>query len=94
MVRDFYVLAIASIRAVLPDLPILLHDSFHGDMWAMMLKYFPYDNVYMDTHLYHGFNPSDIGALRPAHRRGLQTHKHHRRPLPIPTQTPNSLQLV
>lgn len=62
MVRDFYVLALASIRAVLPDLPILLHDSFHGDMWAMMLKYFPNDNVYMDTHLYHGFNPSDIGA--------------------------------
>lgn len=62
MVRDFYVLAISSVRAVLPTLPILLHDSFHGDMWAMMLKYFPFDNVYMDTHLYHGFNPSDIAS--------------------------------
>lgn len=62
MVRDFYVLAISSIRAVLPQLPILLHDSFHGDMWAMMLKYFPFDNVFMDTHIYHGFNPSDIAS--------------------------------
>jgi hypothetical protein len=62
MVRDFYILAISSIRTVLPQLPILLHDSFHGDMWAMMLKYFPFDNVFMDTHIYHGFNPSDIGA--------------------------------
>lgn len=62
MVRDFYILAISSVRAVLPDMPILLHDSFHGDMWAMMLKYFPFDNVYMDTHIYHGFNPSDIAS--------------------------------
>lgn len=62
MVRDFYILAISSVRAVLPQLPILLHDSFHGDMWAMMLKYFPFDNVYMDTHLYHAFNPSDIAS--------------------------------
>lgn len=62
MVRDFYILAISSVRAVLPQLPILLHDSFHGDMWAMMLKYFPFDNVFMDTHLYHGFNPSDIAS--------------------------------
>lgn len=61
MVRDFYILAIGAIRGVLPEFPILLHDSFHGDMWASLLKYFPYDNIFMDTHIYHGFNPSDIG---------------------------------
>jgi hypothetical protein len=26
-----------------------------------LLKYFPFDNVFMDTHLYHGFNVADVG---------------------------------
>lgn len=35
MVRDFYIMAIGAIRSVLPDMPILLHDSFHGDEWKV-----------------------------------------------------------
>jgi hypothetical protein len=35
MVRDFYILAISAIRSVLPDMPVLLHDSFHGDEWKV-----------------------------------------------------------
>jgi hypothetical protein len=62
MVRDFYLLAIGAVRSVLPDMSILLHDSFHGDMWTALLKWFPYDNIYMDTHLYHGFNTADVAS--------------------------------
>ena len=54
MVRDFYILAIGAVRKILPEQSILLHDSFRGDLWPQLLKYFPYGNIYMDTHLYHG----------------------------------------
>merc|ERR1712070_1197915 len=31
-------------------------------MGPQLLKYFPYGNIYMDTHLYHGFNVADIAS--------------------------------
>jgi hypothetical protein len=47
MVRDFYVMGVGAVRSVLPTMPILLHDSFHGDLWHSLLKYFPYDDIFM-----------------------------------------------
>lgn len=62
MVRDFYVMGVGAVRSVLSTMPILLHDSFHGDLWHSLLKYFPYDDIFMDTHLYHGFNVADVAS--------------------------------
>ncbi|CAM9592783.1 unnamed protein product, partial [Scytosiphon promiscuus] len=61
-VRDFYVSGITAVRLVRPLMPIIIHDSFRGPMWATLLKDFPYKNVVMDTHIYHGFNPADLSS--------------------------------
>lgn len=61
-VRDFYVTGIEAVRLVRPLMPIILHDSFRGPMWATLLKDFPYKNVIMDTHIYHGFNRADAAS--------------------------------
>ena len=46
-VRDFYVTGIEAVRLVRPAMPIIIHDSFRGPMWATLLKNFPYKNVVM-----------------------------------------------
>lgn len=46
-VRDFYETSIEAVRLVRPLMPIIIHDSFRGPMWATMLKDFPYKNIVM-----------------------------------------------
>ncbi|CAM9161413.1 unnamed protein product, partial [Ascophyllum nodosum] len=61
-VRDFYVTSIEAVRLVRPLMPIILHDAFRGPMWATLLKDFPFKDVVMDTHIYHGFNAADASS--------------------------------
>lgn len=45
--RDFYVTSIEAVRLVRPTMPIIVHDSFRGPMWATLLKNFPFENIVM-----------------------------------------------
>eukprot|EP00823_Brevimastigomonas_motovehiculus_P004881 TRINITY_DN3344_c0_g1_i1.p1 TRINITY_DN3344_c0_g1~~TRINITY_DN3344_c0_g1_i1.p1 ORF type:complete len:664 (-),score=132.58 TRINITY_DN3344_c0_g1_i1:120-2111(-) len=64
VVRDFYVETIRQIRAVNSTLSIFISDAFRHDEWNWLLTStdFDWSNIYMDTHLYHAFNPSDIAS--------------------------------
>ncbi|CAB1102552.1 GH5 [Ectocarpus sp. CCAP 1310/34] len=46
-VRDFYVTSITAVRLVRPLMPIIIHDSFRGPMWATLMKNFPYKDIVM-----------------------------------------------
>jgi len=61
IVRDFYVNAIIQIRQV-SKIPIVIHDAFRHTEWEWLLNDFPFENIYMDTHIYHAFNADDIAS--------------------------------
>jgi glucan 1,3-beta-glucosidase len=61
IVRNFYVDTISAIRQV-SKIPIVIHDAFRHAEWEWLLNNFPFQNVYMDTHLYHAFNADDIAS--------------------------------
>uniref|UniRef100_A0A7S2XF99 glucan 1,3-beta-glucosidase n=1 Tax=Lotharella oceanica TaxID=641309 RepID=A0A7S2XF99_9EUKA len=67
VVRDFYVDAVTEIRKINNTLPILVCDAFRHDEWHWLLRRrgFSFENIYMDTHLYHAFNPSDVASDNP-----------------------------
>ena len=48
-----YIDATTAIRAENSTLPLLYHDAFRHEEWSWLLHRFPFENVYMDTHLYH-----------------------------------------
>lgn len=50
IVRDFYVRTITAIRDV-SDIAIIVHDAFRHSEWDWLLSNFPFENVYMDTHI-------------------------------------------
>eukprot|EP01006_Ploeotia_vitrea_P041786 TRINITY_DN66573_c8_g1_i1.p1 TRINITY_DN66573_c8_g1~~TRINITY_DN66573_c8_g1_i1.p1 ORF type:complete len:686 (-),score=109.44 TRINITY_DN66573_c8_g1_i1:32-2089(-) len=75
LVRDFYFRAIYEIRKMTTNmedkagmdwtyktLPLVMHDSFRQFIWHDLLKHYPLQNVYMDTHLYHSFNIADVAS--------------------------------
>jgi len=64
IVRDFYVKAINAIRAVSP-VPIIIHDAFRHSEWEWLMNDWPFEDVYMDTHIYHAFNADDIASSTP-----------------------------
>ena len=75
-VRDFYHDAIGRVRGIRPNMPVMMHDSFRPYRWGTMLKNWPYENVYMDNHAYHGFNIADIASDNPkADRQKQYTHE-------------------
>src|SRR3546814_847059 len=61
-VWQFYHEGIIAVREVLPEMPILLHDSFRPHRWNTLFKNYPFNHTYMDTHAYHSFNAADIAA--------------------------------
>lgn len=61
LVRDFYIDAIVAIRQV-SKIPLIIHDAFRHFEWNFLLNDFPFENVYMDTHIYHAFNADDIAS--------------------------------
>lgn len=67
IVRNFYVAAITKVRRINSTLPLLVCDAFRHEEWHWLLrqKGFDFRNVYMDTHLYHAFNPSDVASDNP-----------------------------
>ncbi|GAB5358137.1 hypothetical protein AAMO2058_000433000 [Amorphochlora amoebiformis] len=67
IVRNFYIEAITKIRKINSTLPMLVCDAFRHEEWHWLLRSrgFSFDNVYMDTHLYHAFNPSDVASDNP-----------------------------
>jgi len=64
LIRDFYVSAIKAIRQV-SKVPIIIHDAFRHEEWDWLLINFQFDNIFMDTHIYHAFNADDIASSTP-----------------------------
>jgi len=68
IVRDFYRKAIVALRKAEPEgrnFPIVIHDAFRHAEWDWLLADWPFENVVMDTHIYHAFNPDDIASSNP-----------------------------
>jgi len=61
IVRDFYINAIIQIRQI-SKVPLIIHDAFRHSEWEWLLNDFPFENIYMDTHIYHAFNADDIAS--------------------------------
>jgi len=61
VVRDFYVATITAVREV-SAIPIIIHDAFRHTEWDFLLVNFPFENIVMDTHIYHAFNSDDIAS--------------------------------
>jgi len=61
IVRNFYRTAIVAIRQV-SQIPIIMHDAFRHTEWEWLLTNWPYENIFMDTHIYHAFNSDDIAS--------------------------------
>jgi hypothetical protein len=57
--------ALEVVRTIRPSIPILLHDSFRGLSWGTLLKDWPYENVFLDTHSYQCFNLQDLASDSP-----------------------------
>jgi glucan 1,3-beta-glucosidase len=64
IVRDWYRRTIVAIRQV-SEIPIIIHDAFRHEEWDWLLMDWPFQNVFMDTHIYHAFNPDDIASSNP-----------------------------
>jgi glucan 1,3-beta-glucosidase len=64
IVRDFYRRTIIAIREF-SQIPIIIHDAFRHEEWDWLLMDWPYQNIFMDTHIYHAFNPDDIASSNP-----------------------------
>jgi len=64
VVRDFYVRTIIEIRKI-STIALVIHDAFRHEEWDWLLTNWPFQNVYMDTHIYHAFNPDDIASSNP-----------------------------
>jgi len=64
IIRDWYVKTIIAVRQV-SQIPIIVHDAFRHEEWDWLLMNFPFKNIYMDTHIYHAFNPDDIASSTP-----------------------------
>jgi len=65
-VRDWYMKTIDEIRIISPDLPLILHDAFRHSEWVYLTNNWPFHNTFMDTHIYHAFNPDDIASSNPS----------------------------
>lgn len=61
-VRDFYEDAITALRKVDAELPLIIHDAFRHEEWAWLLHDWGFENVFMDTHVYHAFNIADYAS--------------------------------
>jgi len=66
IVRDWYKAAIPEIRTVNPKLPLIIHDAFRHTEWGWLTNDFGFENIYMDTHIYHAFNADDIASSNPS----------------------------
>jgi len=66
IVRDFYKSAIPEIRSLHKTLPLIISDAFRHTEWAWLTNDWPYEHVYMDTHIYHAFNSDDIASSNPS----------------------------
>jgi len=66
LVRDWYMKTIPEVRKVINDLPIILHDAFRHTEWGWLTNNWPFEKTYMDTHIYHAFNPDDIASSNPS----------------------------
>jgi glucan 1,3-beta-glucosidase len=66
IVKDFYKAAIPLVKQAHPTLAIVVHDAFRHSEWAWLTNDWPYENVYMDTHIYHAFNNDDIASSNPS----------------------------
>jgi len=65
-VRDWYMKTIPAIRKESKDLPLIIHDAFRHSEWGWLTNSWPFENIYMDTHIYHAFNPDDIASSNPS----------------------------
>jgi len=61
IVKDWYVDTIAQVRQI-SKLPLIIYGAFRHQEWEWLLNDWPFENVYMDTHIYHAFNADDIAS--------------------------------
>jgi len=73
IVRDFYNAAIPRIQEANPNLPLIVHDAFRHTEWAWLTNKWPFNNTFMDTHIYHAFNADDIASSDPSCDKDKQT---------------------
>ena len=61
LVKKYYIDAITEIRKH-TNMTLFIHDSFRGVQWNTLLKDWPFENVYMDTHSYQCFGLSNVAS--------------------------------
>ena len=61
LIKNYYYDTMYKIRNI-SNIPILLHDSFRGLQWNTLLKDFPFEHVYFDTHSYQCFSLGDVAS--------------------------------
>jgi glucan 1,3-beta-glucosidase len=66
IVRDWYWDTITKIRQIDEKIPIVLSDAFRHAEWVWLLNDWPFKYTYLDTHIYHAFNPDDIASSTPS----------------------------
>jgi len=66
LVRDWYMKTIPKVRETMQNLPIIIHDAFRHSEWGWLTNDWPHEQTYMDTHIYHAFNPDDIASSNPS----------------------------
>jgi len=64
ILRDWYVKTIIAIREV-SSISLIISDAFRHEEWDWLLTNWPFQNVFLDTHIYHAFNPDDIASSNP-----------------------------
>jgi len=64
LIRDWYIKTIKAVRKV-SDIALIIHDAFRHAEWDWLLSDFPFESVYLDTHIYHAFNADDIASSVP-----------------------------
>ena len=61
LIKKYYIDAITEIRKH-TNITLFIHDSFRGIQWNTLLKDWPFENVYMDTHSYQCFGLSNVAS--------------------------------
>ena len=63
MIEDFYLKGYEIVRSILkPEVSVIFHDGFRLDAWDNFFKNHDFENVYLDTHMYHVFGDIDQEA--------------------------------
>lgn len=64
LIQSFYKKGYEIVRQIKgPDYAVIMHDAFRLDAWESFFKRQAFENVYLDTHMYHTFGELSEDAL-------------------------------